>query len=583
MNSMSDDYKTIKIGNSHLRWMWPYIRKHWKRGAMGGLGLAILSALALPSPYIIKIIIDQAIGSANLRLLNILIVALFGIQATRFGISWGTNYLFNRYTLEVMTDIKKDLFNRILRFPMHFFDAHQTGYLMSRIGEVEGLNLFFSSTLASIIISIGQFIFCLAILFHLNTTLTLFSLLFLPLMFAVSRLFTRDLRRLSWQYYEKSADLSRGLQESLSGIEIVKSFGAEDREAFKFQAHLNELKHVSIHKTLFLSLYSETFAFISAGVGFIILWLSGGRIISGHFTLGSYLAFAAYFGQLIGPTQMFANLGVLLQPAKVALLRIQELLTVVSEEMNKGSRAMPSLQGRIELLGISFGYLPGRRILNDVNLQIFPGEKILIAGPNGSGKSTLIKLIMGFYKPNNGEILIDGIPIEIVSVASLRDRISLVSQNTFLFSDTIRNNILYSAPQAAACDFEDAIKVTGVLDFAKKLPWGLETETGERGVRLSGGEKQKISIARAILRKSDVLIFDEATTHLDESSIRFIGDIIESRFIEKTCLIISHRPIEQLKINRLLRIENGRFQEVPLAEKAEDFCSVMQAVSSFGR
>lgn len=563
--------------------MWPFVRKHWKRGAMGGLGLAILSALALPSPYIMKIIIDQAIGGANLRLLNILIIVLFGIQATRFGISWGTNYSLNLYTLEVMTDVKKDLFSRILRFPMHFFDGHQTGYIMSRIGEVEGLNIFFSSTLASIIISIGQFIFCLAVLFHLNATLTLFSLLFLPLMFAASRLFSKDLRRLSWQCYEKSANLSRGLQDSLSGIEVVKSFGAEDREAFKFQAHLNELKHVSIRKTLFLSLYSETFSFISAGVGFVILWLSGSRIISGRFTLGSYLAFAAYFGQLFGPTQMFANLGMLLQPAKVALLRIQELLTIVSEDKKKGSRAMPSLQGRIELSGVGFGYVPDRHILNNVNLQILPGEKVLIAGPNGSGKSTLIKLIMGFYQPNDGDILIDGIPIEIISASSLRDRISVVSQNTFLFSDTIRNNILYSDPQAATCDFEDAIKATGVLDFAKKLPCGLETEIGERGVCLSGGERQKISIARAILKKSDILVFDEATTHLDESSIRFIGDIIETRFMGKTCLIISHRPIELLRIDRLLWVENGRFREIPLAEPTKSFRNVTQTSSSLGR
>jgi len=578
---MTVDFKTIKISRAHLRWMWPYIRKHWKRGALGALGLVILSAMALPSPYIMKIIIDKAIGAKNLPLLNILIIALFSVQVARFGISWGTNYTFNRYSLEVMTDVKRDLFHRILRFPMSFFDKHQTGYLMSRIGEVEGLNLFFSSTLVYVVISIGQFIFCLAVLFHLNSSLTLIALLFLPLLFTASRLFTGDLRRLSWQYYEKSAVLSKGLQDSLSGVEVVKSFGAEGRESLKFQGRLNELKNVNIRRAVLMSLFSETVSFIAAGAGLVILWMSGSRIISEQFTLGSYLAFAAYFGQLFGPTQMFANLGMTLQPAKVALLRVQELLTVVSEDEKRGAQTMPSLQGRIELSGVGFGYVPGRRILDSVNLQILPGEKILIAGPNGSGKSTLIKLIMGFYQPQDGEILIDGVPIAMVSTVSLRDRISVVSQNTFLFSDTIRNNILYSAPQAAMSDFEHAIKATGVLDFVKKFPRGLDTEIGERGVRLSGGERQKISIARAILRVSDILIFDEVTTHLDESSISFIGDIIERRFMKKTCLIISHRPIRLPKIDRFLWIENGKFREVPLAETAKDFRRVLQISSSY--
>ena len=531
-------------------------------GAIGAFGMIVLSLLSLPAPYLTKIVIDQAIGGKNLGLLNTVILALFGVQLLMFGASWVTNYFFNRFSLEIMTRIKKDLFHRILRFPMSFFAQHQTGYIMSRVGEVEGLNLFFSSTLVYVIISIARFVFCLGILVHLNAKLTAISLLFLPFLFWITRWFTKDLRQISWQYYEKTAIISRGMQDSLSGIEVVKTFGAETREAAKFQLHLNDLKVMNIRRTVLMSLYSESLSFLGAGAGFVILWWSGWNIVSGRFTLGSYVAFAAYFAQLFGPTQMLANLGLTLQPAKVALQRIREILQVVAEDEPVRSRTISSLKGRIDLRDIDFEYEAAKPVFSKASLSIGPGEKILIAGPNGSGKSTLIKLIMGFYRPQGGEILFDGWPMDDISTVSLRERISIVSQNTFLFSDTVRNNVLYSVPEATDGELEEAMRLSGAMEFVCGMPQGLDTEIGERGIRLSGGERQKLSIARAILRKSDLIIFDEATTHLDESSVLLLRDLMKNRFADKTCLVISHRPIEIPVIDRVYRIEHGNIREI---------------------
>lgn len=190
-------------------------------GVTGSVGMIIQSILSLPAPYLMKIIIDKAIVGKDLRFLNIMILALFGVQFLLFGASWITNYSFNRFSLEIMTRIKRDLFHRILRFPMSFFDKHQTGYIMSRVGEVEGLDLFFSSTLINVIISITRFVFCLGILIHLNARLTIIVLLFLPFIFGITKYFSKDLRRMSWQYYEKNAVISRGMQDSFSGIEVV--------------------------------------------------------------------------------------------------------------------------------------------------------------------------------------------------------------------------------------------------------------------------------------------------------------------------------------------------------------------------
>lgn len=505
----------------------------------------------------------KAIVGKNLSLLNILILVLFGVQIFRFGASWTTNYSFNRFSVEIVSQIKRDLFHRVLRFPMSFFAENQTGYIMSRIGEVEGLNFFFSSTLVHVAISAVQFVFCLGLLLHLNTKLTLVSLLTLPILFGISRWFSKDMRQLSWEFYEKSAILSRGMHDSLSGVEVIKSFGAEERETLKFQAHLNALKGMNIRRTVRTSLFSESVSFLGAGAGFVILLLSGREIISEQFTLGSYFAFSAYFAQLFGPTQLMASLGMTLQPAKVALQRIRELQEIVAEDGHSAGRAITSLKGEIDIQDMTFEYEKGKPVLSNVCMRIRSGEKILIAGENGSGKSTLVKLIMGFYQPQSGRILIDGIPMHEISPASLRERISVVSQNTFLFSDSVRNNILYSAPEATQAALEEAVCLSGALGFIKALSRGLDTEIGERGIRLSGGERQKLSIARAILRHSDLIIFDEATTHLDQSSVELLRKVIQNRFAETTCLVISHRPIEIPTIDRAYLLENGSASEVP--------------------
>ena len=332
-----------------------------------------------------KIVVDRALAGADRRLLNLLIISLFGIQALKIGVSWITNYLFNAFSLEVITDIKKDLFHKILKLPISFFEKYQTGYLMSRMGEVDNLSFFFSSTLIYIAVSAGQFLFCLAIPFHLNANLTVSSLLLLPLFYMAARFSKKNLRQLSKQYYESFADLTKGLQDSLSGVEAVESFSAEQRETRRFLNKPNYVKAISLKKALSMSLYREVFSFIAAGAGFIILWIGGGKIIGGSFTLGSYLAFSAYFGQLFGPTQLIANMSITLQPAKVALVRIPELIKLVTEDKRGGSPIKQPCEGRIDVSGAKFGYVPDKLVLDAVNLSVLLGEKVLIAGPNGSG------------------------------------------------------------------------------------------------------------------------------------------------------------------------------------------------------
>jgi ABC-type multidrug transport system fused ATPase/permease subunit len=254
---------------------------------------------------------------------------------------------------------------------------------------------------------------------------------------------------------------------------------------------------------------------------------------------------------------MFANLGNSFQPAAVALERISELMEIAGEEESENGIRIKSINSGIEFRNVSFSY-DNRTLLSDINIYFKKGEKVILAGPNGSGKSTIIKLILGLYKPQKGSILIDDRDITKLSLSSLRKRISIVSQNTFLFNDTVRNNIIYSNPEAEEEEIKEAARLSGAYDFIKGLDGGFDTTIGERGVRLSGGERQKISIARAILKDSDMIIFDEATTHLDAESERKVNALIQSSFKDKTCIIISHKIRNIPGIDRIYCLREGK-------------------------
>jgi len=518
--------------------------------------MIIVSILALPSPYIMKIIIDKVLVQKNLRLLNWLILLLVGLQLAKLVFSFLSSYFFGLFSQEALTRLKKDLFHRLLHLPLSFYDKTQSGYLLSRIGEVEGLNFFFSNTMVRIVIGGFEFLFSLVILVHLNWRLTIISLLILPFLFLATRVYAKNIRRVSREVMEKAALVSRRIQDTLSGVDVVKVFSAEERETARLHHYLESYKQASLKRVMVFSFSSELLSLIGAVGGFLVLWYSGWDIIRGNFTLGSYIAFSGYLAKLYGPTQLLASVGLSFQPALTALQRVEELMSLEKEEKGRGRR-LAFLRGEIEFRGVTFSY-DQRPVLRDISFKIRSGEKILITGPNGSGKSTLVKLILGLYRPQEGEILLDGQKIEELSLESLRERISIVSQSTFLFNDTIWNNIHYSQPEASAKEVREAARFSGAEEFISQLAEGYNTLVGERGKKLSGGEKQKIAIARALLRRADILIFDEATTHLDKESAMRIGEMIASTFKEKTCLIISHQMKGFQGIDRVIRVERGR-------------------------
>ena len=553
--------KTQKFRFSSLKRFFPYIKEHWKKFAFGSFLMIVVSLLALPTPYIMKYIIDDIITAKNIKYLHLAVLILLGIQLIKLVISFFTNYFFNIFNQEIIVRIKKDLFHRILRLPLSFFDKNQTGYLLSRIREVEGLRIFFSNSLVRFVIGIFEFVFSLVILFYLNWRLTIASILILPLFYFAARFYTGGIRIVSKEVMEKWAVLSRRIQDSLSGVDVVKIFSAEERETNSIHNHLEDLKRSDIKQNIISSFSSEFMSLIGALGGFVVLWFGGINIIKGTFTIGGYIAFTGYLAKLYGPTQSIAMQGLSFQPAITALNRVSEFSSISQEEEDPDRKI--NIQGinRIEFKNVTFSY-GKKKALENINLTIKKNDKVLITGPNGSGKSTMVKLILGLYKVKSGKLYINSQDINNISLSSLRDKISFVSQNVFLFNDTIRNNILYSKPEASAEEVEKAAKLSGSSDFINKLDEKMDVIVGETGRMISGGEKQKISIARAILKDSDVVIFDEATSQQDAQSIERIESLIEKRFKDKICIIISHRSIKNLKLNKIIRLKEDSIKKI---------------------
>ncbi|MBE3140830.1 MAG: ABC transporter ATP-binding protein [Thermoplasmata archaeon] len=521
--------------------------------------MSIVSVLMLPFPYLLKIVFDRVIPSKDVHLLSLIIALLVGAQITKTLFALLTDYQFNLLSQEITASMKRHLFCRVLGLPLSYFNTAHTGYILSRAEEVESIKSFFSNISMRLLLGFFDFAFCLTIMFSLSTKLTLLSLCLLPVFYIIIRYSSRVSRRLARIAFESAAEVTRHIQDSLSGVEVIKFFNAEKRETDKLGIYIDDHKTNIIRKNTSFAVSSELVSFIGALGGYIVLWACGIDIIKGTFTIGSFLAFSAYAARLYGPTQILANVGITLQPTLVAADRYFELIDLSGEMDSKNRLKIRGINRGIEFIDVSFSY-EKNQVLSNINIDIKSGEKVLLTGPNGSGKTTLIKLLLGLYKANKGLIIIDDHNIAELMLSSLRERISVVAQNTFLFNDTIRNNILYSCPDAKEEQLHEAAKLSGAYDFISRLERGFETVVGERGVRLSGGEKQKIAIARAILRDADVIILDEAHTHLDERSEHILYELIWGIFRKKTCLIISHKNIAYLSFNKIFSLNHGHIE-----------------------
>lgn len=544
-----------------VRYFFPY-----RRLLLFSVACIILSAtLGLLQPIIIKAIIDIALPQKDTALLFWLILAMLGAAVGGGLVGVMQTYLNTRIGQGVMFDIRNQMYTHLHRMSLQFFTNTKTGDIMSRINnDVNGLQAVVTDTvtnsLSNLIIAVSTIMTMLA----MDVRLTILSLLVLPCFI----LPTKRVGRLNFQakkaVQEKMGELSSLMQETLSvsGALLVKAFGRYRWEAERFAQTNRELMQQQIRQAMIGRWFFVFIGIVSTAGPAIVYGFGGFAVIGGHLSLGTVVAFTALLTRLYGPVSALTNVQVNVLGSIALFERLFEYLDLpVDVEERPGAQALPSVQGRIRFDHVSFHYQESREILHDLTFEIEPGQMVALVGPSGSGKTTLSGLIPRFYDVTSGSVLIDGHDVRDVTLQSLSDNIGLVTQETFLFHASIRENLLYGNPQATEEEMMAAARAAAIHDLIMSLPDGYDTLVGERGYKLSGGEKQRLAIARVILKNPRILILDEATSALDSRSEALVQAALDRLMKGRTALVIAHRLSTILAADQIFVMQEGKIVE----------------------
>ncbi|MGA9527565.1 MAG: ABC transporter ATP-binding protein [Terriglobales bacterium] len=491
-------------------------------------------------------------------------------------------YLVNFAGYGMITDVRDDLYNAFLRSSAAFFSKHTTGTLLSTIiNDVERVQYAMSTVLAEFLQQFFTLIFTAGVVVLLAGKLAWVLLLFVPVILYSSRKIGRQVRTTTRGGQDKLAEIQNILHETITGNRIVKAFGMENWEMERFRTAARRLFRANLRMVAAFAISSPLMDFLGA-IAIALLLLMGRDQINHHvFTAGTFLAFIVAVFKLYEPVRKFALFNNNFQQAIGASSEIFRFMDIEDEVREKpGAKRLPKFHGSIRFEDVAFSYHndeDAREVLHDINLEVKSGEVLAVVGSSGAGKSTLVHLIPRFFDVSAGRILIDGQDVRAVTLASLRSQIGIVTQETVLFNDSLRNNIAYGQPHVSLKHVEEAARAAHAHEFICALPEGYETTIGERGVRLSGGERQRIAIARAILKNSPVLILDEATSALDSESESLVQSALQNLMRGRTVFVIAHRLSTVRRADRIVVLENGTISDIGAHE------DLMQKVGTYRR
>lgn len=541
-----------------------FSRKYWKHSIAALLCILSIEAINLSFPQIIKHMIDYGLEGKHYEIVPTFALLYLGLEIFKGFIVFSRGYLLNYISQRTCYDIRNRLFDHIQRLSFSYHDEAETGQLISRsTADVEALHGFLSEgvhhLVTNTIVVTGILIVCL----HMNWQLALISLSMMPLLAASVFKYSRVMGPLLASVQDQFGVMTAAIQQNLMGIRVVKSFAREEYEKQQFNKQARGLMERNLLAANTSAFYAPMLDFIAAISAAFILWYGGMQVIRGDLSVGELVAFLAYVAWFVWPVRIMGYVATVTKNAVVSSQRIFEVLDTHAEtHLKDGYIDMTDCKGHVEFKNVSFHYSDGSRALSNIELDVQPGEMVALVGATGSGKSSIINLLPRFYDVSEGAVLIDNIDVRLYKLESLRRHIGIVSQETFLFSDTVYGNIAYGMPGASLDEVIEAAKVANIHDFIMTLPEHYNTEIGERGVNLSGGQKQRIAIARALLMNPPILILDDATSSVDTETEALIQKALVSLTESRTTFVIAQRGSTIKRAHKIVVLDKGRVVDI---------------------
>jgi ABC-type bacteriocin/lantibiotic exporter with double-glycine peptidase domain len=549
------NYATLR---DSLRHLYPAVLKNWRTGAVAYGLLIVTSLLTYPQPMITRYLIDDVILNKQIKMLPPVLLLLLGIAAVSATASLFQSFYSTRFNQEVTLQIQQNLISRVLSLPKTFFDHMRKGYLMSRLtSDVNGVSWFFSGTAVEIVMQCFRFIGGLGFLFYLEWRLAIPVVLSLPAPFLATVFFARRNYVIGHLNRERNARYYSVCHEMFSTIPLIKTFCREKKAEREIVAEIRNNNRAANEQAVLHSFHHHVMTAMPNAARFLVLALGSYWVIRGEWTVGSLLAFLAYLSFVYGPVNYLAIGANQLQSTRAALERVAALLNAIPEDNAESGLAVKSLNGEVEFKNVSFAYDPQRPVLTGVSFHAAPGEHWAVLGKSGAGKTTLASLIMRFYRPGSGEIYFDGKKASEYNVRALRARIGFVAQHTELLSGSILDNLKMGNDDASFAEVERACQIADIDRHIKSLPEQYRTLLEEEGVNLSEGQKQRLSIARALVKSPDILIMDEPTSTLDNGTERSIYAMLPDAVKGKTFFTIAHRLNTVKSADRVLFLREG--------------------------
>ncbi len=552
-----------------LRKIWPEVKAlvaPRKGLILVGLVLMSLNRLAgLVLPYTSKPLLDKVLSGAHPHpeLLPRIIALVFGAMVVQAITSYALTQLLSKAGQRLIAEMRRQIQRHVGLLPVAYYDENRTGTLVARImTDVEGVRNLVGTGIVQFLGGMMTAVLAFIYLMHRSVvvTLTVFSVLG-AFVFVLQYGF-RTIRPIFRERGRINAEVTGRLTESLGGVRVIKGYHAEDREHSVFSAGVDRLLQNVMKSLTMTSVLSSASTTVLGLVSALVMWMGGHDVLRGSWTVGDYFAYNMFLAFMVAPVFQIVNVGTQLTEAFAGLDRTHELMSELEENQSpQRTVKMPLIEGRVEFQDVQFAYTPEKPVLHGISFKAEPGTVTALVGSSGSGKSTMISLLCAFHTPTSGHVLVDGVDLASVDLNTFRSQLGVVLQDSFLFDGTIRENIMFSRPEASEEQFLFACRTACVDEFAERFAEGYETIVGERGVKLSGGQRQRLSIARALLASPRILILDEATSSLDSESEAMIQSGLAELMQGRTTFVIAHRLSTIRRAHQILVVEQGRIVE----------------------